>query len=473
MRVFVTEQEGKTNYSVTTTADNSMDDFPEDVFSDDERRHGAVVLHVLLGFYCFVMTALVCHDYLLPSVDIICLKMNISTDVAGATFLAMASSFPEMFVNVIGTFLTESDLGTGTVVGSAVFDTFATPACGALIAAHAIPLEWQTLTRDCTVYVISVATLVIIMWDNWITWYESVILLALLLSYLILLFSAKTIKKLCTRRVVGRFYPAQLPRIVVENSENPGDGSYKSSDIYVIDTADHRKDSRERQQNGAVSETSVIATEKPKEQILMSEYLFSWPREMTALRKLWYLSVWPLKFLLFITIPDARVERTKNWYPLTFIVSVVWIGITSYLLSWMMTVIGDTAGIPDSIMGLTFLAAGGNVPEVASIAILARKGDGNMAMSNTLGANILDILLCLGLPWTVKCLMTGTDLKIDSGTLSYSVLSIVVCIIILYAVIWFYDFKLNKKVGVICLLLYATFVVFASLVEMKVFAQTT
>ncbi|XP_017881358.2 sodium/potassium/calcium exchanger 5-like [Ceratina calcarata] len=136
----------------------------------------------------------------------------------------------------------------------------------------------------------------------------------------------------------------------------------------------------------------------------------------------------------------------------------------------MMTVIGETAGIPDSIMGLTFLAAGGNVPEVASIAILARKGDGNMAMSNTLGANILDILLCLGLPWTIMCLMTGTDLKIESGTLSYSVLSIVACIIVLYAVIWFYNFELNKKVGVICLLLYMTFVVFASLVEMRVFA---
>lgn len=79
---------------------------------------------------------MVCHSYLLPALDCICVDMNISTDVAGATFLAMASSFPELFVNVIGTFLTETDLGVGTVVGSAVFDTFATPACGALTALH-------------------------------------------------------------------------------------------------------------------------------------------------------------------------------------------------------------------------------------------------------------------------------------------------------------------------------------------------
>lgn len=114
----------------------SITDFPTDLFTYEQRRCGAVVLHALLGFYCFVLTAMVCQDYLLPALDQICTAMNISTDVAGATFLAMASSFPEMFVNVIGTFLTESDLGVGTVVGSAVFDTLATPACGALMALH-------------------------------------------------------------------------------------------------------------------------------------------------------------------------------------------------------------------------------------------------------------------------------------------------------------------------------------------------
>lgn len=90
-------------------------------------------------------------------------------------------------------------------------------------------------------------------------------------------------------------------------------------------------------------------------------------------------------------------------------------------------------------------------------------------MSNTLGANILDILLCLGLPWTIKCLMKGKDVEIVSGSISYSVLSTVVCIVILYVVIAFFKFKLNKQVGIICLLVYAIFLVFAILVEMNVF----
>ena len=114
----------------------SIHDFPDDLFSRPERQKGAVIFHIFFGFYCFLMTAYICNDYLLPALDCICADLNISADVAGATFLATASCFPELFVNVVGTFLTESDLGVGTVVGSAVFNTFVTPACGALSAAE-------------------------------------------------------------------------------------------------------------------------------------------------------------------------------------------------------------------------------------------------------------------------------------------------------------------------------------------------
>lgn len=107
---------------------------------------------------------------------------------------------------------------------------------------------------------------------------------------------------------------------------------------------------------------------------LFAEYLFTWPRERTMIAKCWFMFGWPLKFLLYVTVPDVRIERLKRWYPLTFIMCVIWIGISSYLVSWMTTVVGDTIDIPDSIMGLTFLAAGGNMPELASIVILARQG---------------------------------------------------------------------------------------------------
>lgn len=109
--------------------------------------------------------------------------------------------------------------------------------------------------------------------------------------------------------------------------------------------------------------------------LLFTEYLFTWPKERSIIGKCWFILGWPLKFLLFATIPDIRVERLKHWYPLSFIMCIIWIAISSYLVSWMVTVVGDTIEIPDSIMGLTFLAAGGNMPEMASIVILAKQGN--------------------------------------------------------------------------------------------------
>ncbi|XP_076391476.1 sodium/potassium/calcium exchanger 5 [Megachile rotundata] len=449
-----------TQEEVKECAERSIDDFPEDWFTDEQRRHGAVILHAFLGFYCFLLTAITCHNYLLPSLEHICTSMNISTDVAGATFLAMASSFPELFVNVIGTFLTETDLGAGTVVGSAVFDTFATPACGALTALTAIPLQWRILTRDCMVYVISVGTLVIVMWDQRIAWYEAMSLLIIFVVYLIVLFGSRSVNRCCRK---DSFFGSKAKHSDIDEASSPNGSYTPQKEISVIYHTEKQQDTKhdvERRQE--CSETSEEHSE--------SENLFVWPKDRSLIGKFWFLLCWPAKFLLFVSIPDCRIERLKNWYPLTFVMCVIWIGIASYLVSWMMTVIGDTIGIPDSIMGLTFLAAGGNIPELASIVILSRQGDGNMAMSNTLGANILDILLCLGLPWLIKCLMTGRDVEIVSGALSYSVLSIVVCIVALYAVIAFFNFSLNKKVGLICLLLYTTFLTFAILVEMNVFS---
>ena len=51
--------------------------------------------------------------------------LKITPDIAGATFMASATSFPEMSVNVIATFVTESDLGIGTIVGGTVCNTLA------------------------------------------------------------------------------------------------------------------------------------------------------------------------------------------------------------------------------------------------------------------------------------------------------------------------------------------------------------
>lgn len=56
--------------------------------------------------------------------------LNLSDDVAAATFMSIATSAPELFTNVIGTFITESDIGIGHVLGNAYFNMFFVAALG-------------------------------------------------------------------------------------------------------------------------------------------------------------------------------------------------------------------------------------------------------------------------------------------------------------------------------------------------------
>ena len=56
-------------------------------------------------------------------------------------------------------------------------------------------------------------------------------------------------------------------------------------------------------------------------------------------KTLWTLCL-PLKILFFISVPDCRKQRWKKCFFVTFIMSLVWLTALSYLMVWMITIIG-------------------------------------------------------------------------------------------------------------------------------------
>ena len=114
-----------------------------------------------------------------------------------------------------------------------------------------------------------------------------------------------------------------------------------------------------------------------------------------------WLFLLPLVATTTLTIPDVRRHGMQkgNWCYLAFFLSIVWIGIYSYFMVGWAELIGEMVGIPAYIMGLTFLAAGTSVPDLLSSVIVARMGEGDMAVSSSIGSNIFDILVGLPLPW--------------------------------------------------------------------------
>lgn len=47
-------------------------DFPSDGLNRHQRRHGWIALHILIACYCFWLLAIVCDDYFVPAIGIMC-----------------------------------------------------------------------------------------------------------------------------------------------------------------------------------------------------------------------------------------------------------------------------------------------------------------------------------------------------------------------------------------------------------------
>ena len=52
---------------------------------------------------------------------------------------------------------------------------------------------------------------------------------------------------------------------------------------------------------------------------------------------------------------------------------IAWIGVVAYEVTWLITVIGYTIKVPDTVMGLSFLAVGTSIPEVFSSLIVSKQ----------------------------------------------------------------------------------------------------
>ncbi|XP_017785417.1 PREDICTED: sodium/potassium/calcium exchanger 3 [Nicrophorus vespilloides] len=492
----------------------AIDDFPRDLFTEAERQDGAVAIHILVSLYLFVALAVVCDKFFVPAVEKICHALNMSSDVAGATFMAAATSAPELFVNVIGTFITEGDIGVGTIVGSAVFNILAVAACcgigAGMCGVQVVPLDWWPLTRDCLAYGITVSILICIIHDERVEWYEALCLVLLYTVYILIMYFDKSIQK-CARGSVeqARRHSKKSEEASTENNSTAhsveaaegrldlravhedGEKKIDDSNIEYIDNEkleqalpptppsppedDHEVLPQQPPPhlNGSVK-VHIDEKQPEKKEEDTGHSLWKWPSGRGKFTQMTWILTWPIHLVFLFTIPDCEKPRFKKWFPLTFMMCIVWIGSLSYVVAWMITIIGDTLKIPDSVMGITFLAAGTSVPEAVSSVIVSKQGHGSMGISNSIGSNTFDILLCLGLPWFIKATFMPTLpgkrwVGINSAGIEYSAISLLSSLLLLYLVFWLNKFKLDKKVGRICLLMYAVFLILASLIELNAF----
>jgi len=181
----------------------------------------------------------------------------------------------------------------------------------------------------------------------------------------------------------------------------------------------------------------------------------------------WYIICLPLVFVLTFTIPDVQRPGMGKWCYVSFILSIAWIGGFSYLMVDWAEVVGNTIGVPSDIMGLTILAAGTSVPDLLSSVIVARRGQGDMAVSSSVGSNIFDILVGLPIPWILYSAVNGgISVYIGSDGLVRSLIILIVMLVLVIASVHCQGWKLTKVLGGIMFAFYVAFLIQAVVLEL-------
>ena len=91
-----------------------------------------------------------------------------------------------------------------------------------------------------------------------------------------------------------------------------------------------------------------------------------------------------------------------GWSLLWLLIGLVVLVLSSRLLVWGAVGVAKDLGISDLIIGLTIVALGTSLPELASSIIAARKGEHDIAIGNIVGSNMFNILAVIGIATVIQ-----------------------------------------------------------------------
>ncbi len=151
-------------------------------------------------------------------------------------------------------------------------------------------------------------------------------------------------------------------------------------------------------------------------------------------------------------VPYEGKEKTL------FLVFLVIAGLAGLILGGKLVVdravnIAEQFGLSQRLIGLTIVAAGTSLPELATSAVAAYRGNSDLAVGNIIGSNIFNILFILGISGLI------TPIAFLPSFNSDILLYLLASLLILLAMLTGKKRTLDRWEGLIFLLIYAGYTV--------------
>ncbi len=107
----------------------------------------------------------------------------------------------------------------------------------------------------------------------------------------------------------------------------------------------------------------------------------------------------PLEQELIADMPDDVSQKTA-W--LLFIAGLIGLLVSSRLLVWAAVNIAESFGVSDLVIGLTIVALGTSLPELAASISSVLKNEDDLAVGNVIGSNMYNLLAVYSLPGLIS-----------------------------------------------------------------------
>ena len=161
-------------------------------------------------------------------------------------------------------------------------------------------------------------------------------------------------------------------------------------------------------------------------------------------------------------LTDAKKAKLQFWKDIILlIVGAALIAIGANLLVDNGTVIAEKAGVPESVIALTFVALGTSLPELVTAITALVKGHGALSLGNVIGANLFNLVLVSGISITLSPFEVPSEKLIgglpSSLAVEIPVMLFVMAFMTLPALI---RGKLFRFQGIVLLCIYAGFCAF-------------
>jgi len=383
-----------------------------------------VVIEVVLLFYSFVAVAIVADAHLVVSLETLCVRWSVREDVAGASFMAFGSAAPEIIINSISTIKTVAaqgeaipggtELGIGAIIGSGMIAFTAIPGACGVFSKEVLQLKRRPLARDITFYAMALTLLCVAFADSVIVLHEAATLLAFYALYMLVVVCSAKIREGYRVGCLGR-EPATPQSFVTSGSPS------SESVCDPLPRLACEPLARELPLEPLTDLATLHIADPPGADMLgsQSSHTVAWLCPIICakgFRAIIVIALEPLNSLLRLTCPACEHDSPcARWYPVTLVTSFVWIAFLSMIIAAVVSRWGDLLGVPSSFLGMYVIAIGAEIPDTIQSVTVARRGYGSMAVSNSTGSQIINILVGLGFPWFISC-ASGLPVPVNGHT---------------------------------------------------------